>query len=75
MRIGQRDTLIRIGVCKGQQQSKSAYIFGVFCPRQDAPVGLVPPHANTQAMSHHLQAVHQAVPAGRHTVLVLDRAD
>ena len=81
MRIGQRGTLTRIWARKGtrprvvrQQQSKSAYIFGAFCPQQDLSVGLVLPHADTQAMIHHLSAVSDAVPAGRHAVLVLDRA-
>ena len=32
------------------------------------------PHANTEAMTHHLQAISEAVPARRHDVLVLDRA-
>jgi transposase len=35
---------------------------------------LVLPHADTQAMAHHLEGVSQAIPAGRHAVLVLDRA-
>ena len=81
MRVGQRGTLTRSWARKGtrprvarQQQSESAYIFGAFCPCQDASVGLVLPHADTQAMCHHLQAVSQAVPAGGHAVLVLDRA-
>lgn len=81
MRIGQRGTLTRIWARKGtrprvvrQQQSESAYVFGAFCARQDTSVELVLPHADTQAMSCHLQAVSEAVPAGRHAVLVLDRA-
>jgi transposase len=57
-----------------QQQSESAYIFGAVCPQQGSAVGLVMPHANTEAMAHHLQALSQAVPAERHAVLVLDRA-
>lgn len=63
MRIGQRSTLTRIWARKGtrprvvrQQQSESAYIFGAVCPEQDASVGLVLPHADTQAMAHYLQA-------------------
>ncbi|MFZ3141286.1 MAG: transposase [Polaromonas sp.] len=34
----------------------------------------VMPQANTEAMALHLQAISEAVPAGRHAVLVLDRA-
>jgi transposase len=81
MRIGQRGTQTRIWARKGtrprvvrQQQSESAYIFGAVCPEQDAAVGLVLPHADTPAMAHHLQAVSQAIPSGRHAVLLLDRA-
>lgn len=32
------------------------------------------PHGNTVAMGHHLQALSEVFPAGRHAVLVLDRA-
>lgn len=81
MRIGQRGTQTRLWARKGtrprvvrQQQSESAYIFGAVCPQQDSAVALVMPQANTEAMTHHLQALSEAVPAGRHAVLVLDRA-
>jgi transposase len=50
------------------------YRFGAVCAQQDEAVGLVLPHANMQTMAPHLQAVSQAVPAGRHAVLVRDRA-
>ena len=42
--------------------------------QQASAVGLVMPQANTEAMAHHLQALSEAVPAGRHAVLVLDQA-
>ena len=81
MRIGQRGTQTRIWARKGtrprvvrQQQSESAYIFGAFCPARDSAAGVVLPHANTEAMGHQLKVVSDAVPAGRHAVLVLDRA-
>ena len=81
MRIGQRGTQTRLWARKGtrprvvrQQQSESAYIFGAVCPQHGSAVGLVMPQANTEAMAHHLQALSEAVPAGRHAVLVLDRA-
>ena len=81
MRIGQRGTQTRLWARKGtrprvvrEQQSESAYIFGAVCPQQSSAVGLVMPHANTEAMGHHLQALSEAVPEGRHAVLVLDRA-
>ncbi len=81
IRIGQRGTQTRLWARKGtrprvvrQQQSESAYIFGAVCAQRDTAVGLVMPQANTEAMGHHLQALSEAVPAGRHAVLVLDRA-
>jgi transposase len=81
MRIGQRGTLTRIWARRGarprvvrQQQSESAYIFGAVCAQRDAAIGLVLPYANTKTMALHLEAVSQAIPAGRHAVLVLDRA-
>ena len=81
MRIGQHGTQTRLWARKGtrarvvrQQQSESVYIFGAVCPRHDSDVGLVMPHANTEAMAYHLQALSEAVPAGRHAVLLLDRA-
>ncbi|MDB5930064.1 MAG: ISSod10, transposase OrfB [Polaromonas sp.] len=81
MRIGQRGTQTRLWARKGtrprvvrQQQSESAYVFGAVCAQQDSAIGLVMPHANSEAMAHHLQALSEAVPAGRHAVLVPDRA-
>jgi transposase len=81
MRVGQRGTQTRLWARKGtrprvvrQQQSESAYLFGAVCPQYDAAVGLVLPFANTQTMALHLEAVSQAVPSGRHAVLVLDQA-
>jgi transposase len=80
MRIGQRGTLTRMWARKGtrprivrQQQSESAYIFGAVCAQRDAAVGLVP-SVNTKTMALHLQEISQAVPPGRHAVLILDQA-
>lgn len=80
-RVGQRGTLTRTWAEKGtrprmkrQQQFEYAYIFGAFCPSRDEAVGVVLPYANTNAMLKHLQAISQAVPKGRHAVLVLDQA-
>jgi transposase len=44
------------------------------CPQCDAAVGLVLPFANTQTMALHLEAISQAVPPGRHALLILDQA-
>lgn len=81
MRIGQRGTQTRIWARRGtrprvvrQQQSESAYIFGAVCAQRDAAVGLALPYANTQTMALHLQEISQAVPPGRHALLILDQA-
>lgn len=87
MRIAQRGTQTRLWARKGtrlrvvrpqqlqsQSQSQSVYIFGAMCAQCDAAVGLVLHFANTQTMALHLKAISQAVPPGRHAVLVLDQA-
>jgi hypothetical protein len=81
MHIGQRGTQTRLWARKGtrtrvvrQQQSESAYIFGAVCPQCDMTAGLVLPFANTQSMALHLDANSQAVPPGRHALLILDQA-
>ncbi|WP_442946092.1 transposase [Noviherbaspirillum sp. Root189] len=69
MRIGQRGTQTRLWARKGtrprivrQQLSESAYLFGAVCAERDTAVGLVLPHADTQTMSHHLQAISGLAP-------------
>lgn len=57
-----------------QQQYQYAYLFGAVCPAQDKAVGLVMPQVNTQAMQSHLRLIAKQVPAGRHAVVILDRA-
>ena len=81
MRIGQRGTQTRHWARKGsrprvvrQQQSESVYVFGAVCAQRDTAVGLVMPQANTETMAHHLIAISQAVPPGRHALVVVDRA-
>lgn len=81
MRIGQRGTQTRIWARRGtrprvvrQQQSESAYIFGAVCAQRYAAVGLVLPFANTKTMALHLQEISQAVPPGRHALVILDQA-
>lgn len=44
------------------------------CPARDEAVGLVLPAANTEAMLVHLEHISMKVPAGRHAVIVLDKA-
>jgi hypothetical protein len=77
----QRGTQTRLWARKGtrprvvrQQQSESAYIFGVVCPQYDIALGLVLPPANTQTMALHPETISQAVPTGWHALLILDQA-
>ena len=80
-RVGQRGTTTRIWAEKGtrpvvvqQQQFQSVYIFGSVCPQTDESVVLVMPSANMEAMEIHLQMISDAVPVGRHALLVADGA-
>ena len=82
MLIGQSGTLTQIWARKGtrsrllrQQQSELAYIVGAVCAQRDAAVGLVLPYVNTKTMALHLQEISEAVPPGRHAVLILDQAE
>ena len=51
-----------------------AYLFGAVCLERAAGAALVMPHANTEAMSKHLEEIAQAVSPGAHAALVLDGA-
>jgi transposase len=80
-RVGQRGTVTRTWAKKGtrprlirQQQFEYAYIFGAVCPARDEAVGFVLPAANTEAMLVHLEHISMKIPAGRHAVIVLDKA-
>ena len=80
-RIGQQNTITRLWAEKGtrprairQQQYKYTYLFGAVCAALGQAVGLVLPHANTDAMHHHLKAISEAVPPGRHALVVVDGA-
>ncbi len=79
--MGQRGTVTRLWAIKGtrprvirQQQFEYAYIFGAVCPQRDEAVGLVLPAVNIDGMRLHLEQISASVSAGRHAVLILDRA-
>ena len=65
---GSRPRLIK------QQQFNSAYLFGAFCPATVEAVGLVLLCVNKQRMLLHMLEMSQAVPAGRHALVVMDGA-
>jgi hypothetical protein len=80
-RVGQKGRVTRLWYERGMRPRgvrdlgfASAYLFGAVCPQRDAGVALVLPTASTAAMTLLLAEVAQALPAGTHAVLVLDRA-
>jgi hypothetical protein len=50
------------------------YLFGAVCPERAIGAALVPPYANTGAMSLHLAEISRQVTPGAHGVVVLDGA-
>jgi DDE superfamily endonuclease len=80
-RVGQKGRVTHLWYQKGvrprgvrQQGFASAYLFGAVCPERDAGVALVLPEVSVAAMDVFLAELAQAVPAGTHAALVLDRA-
>lgn len=80
-RVGQKGTLTRIWAKTGSrprqkrdQRYKCAYIFGAVCPARETGCALVLPHANTQAMTLHLEEISRHVAQGAHAVIVIDGA-
>jgi transposase len=52
----------------------AAYLFGAVCPARDAGVALVLPSVSAAAMQAMLDELGQAVTAGAHAVVLMDRA-
>ena len=50
------------------------YLFGAVCPARAATAALVPPEANTRAMSLRLAEIARQVATGSHAALVFDGA-
>jgi hypothetical protein len=80
-RIGQKNGRARIWARKGtrpslpaDQRYESADLFGAICPARGAGAALVMPHADTEAMQHHLDEISRNVGRGAHAILLLDRA-
>jgi len=80
-RMGQQNTTTRLWAEKGtrprairQQQFEYAYIFGASCASLKQVVGLVLPSVNTEAMRLHMQSISQAIPVGRHALIIIDGA-
>jgi transposase len=80
-RFGQKGSITRMWARKGtkpralrQQQFKYTYLFGAVCPERGVAAGLMLPYANTDTMRIHLEHISQSIPAGKHAVIILDRA-
>ena len=80
-RVGQKNTITRRWAKRGtrpsapkDQRTKSAYIFGVICPKAGKGAALVMPRCDTEAMNLHLVEISKAVAPGAHAVLLLDQA-
>ena len=80
-RIGQQNTMTRCWAKTGtrprvvrQQQFLSAYLFGASCPATGQSVAIVMPVSNAASMTAHLRCISEQLDAGRHAVIVLDRA-
>ena len=80
-RVGQKGTLTRLWARVGSRPRAPrdsrydwAYIFGAVCPERAVGVGLVMPHADSEAMNLHLREISRAIAPQAHAVLVLDGA-
>jgi hypothetical protein len=81
MRIGQKNSLVYQWAKKGSrprqpkdQRYENAYVFGAVCPSRDTGVALIMPHADTEAMQAHLDAIGRAVAPAAQALLILDQA-
>jgi len=81
MRVGQKNGVVYQWAKKGtrprqpkDQRYANAYVFGAICPARDTGTALVLPHANADAMQHHLDEISRCVAADAHAVLTLDKA-
>lgn len=80
-RIGQQGSLSRLWAKRGtrprvvrQQQFLCQYLFGAVCPETGACAAIIAPCVNSSTMQLHLEEISFHVPAGKHAVLLMDRA-
>ena len=81
MRLGQKNKITRRWARRGTRpraladlRTKSAYLFGAICPARGAGAAIVMPHANSQAMQHHLDEIARLVRPKAHALMILDQA-
>lgn len=80
-RIGQKGMLSRLWARKGTRpriprdyRYGYVYLFSAACPETGSAVGHVCDKANTDEMNRHLRDVSNALPEGKHALMVLDGA-
>lgn len=80
-RLGQKNKITRRWAQRGTRpraladlRTKSAYLFGAICPARGTGAAVVMPHANGEAMQHHLDEIGRIIAPGAHALLVLDQA-
>ena len=81
MRVGQKNSLVyqwaKTGTRPRQpkdQRYENAYLFGAVCPARDTGIALIMPHADTEAMQMHIDAISRAAAPGAHALVILDQA-
>jgi transposase len=81
MRLGQKNKITRRWARRGTRpraladlRTKSAYLFGAICPARGTGAAIVMPHANSQAMQHHLDEIARLVRPKAHALMILDQA-
>ena len=80
-RLGQKNKITRRWARRGTRpraladlRTKSAYLFGAICPERGAGAAVIMPHANSEAMQHHLDEIGRLVAPGAHALIMLDQA-
>jgi len=80
-RFGQQNTTTKLWAVKGsrpravkQQQFISTHIYGAVCPATGQTEATISPILSIEMMETHLQQISDATPAGRHAIVVMDRA-
>ncbi len=81
MRLGQKNKITRRWARRGTRppalvdlRTQSAYLFGAICPARGTGAAIVMPHADTEAMQHHLDEIGGRVGPKAHGLVVLDQA-
>jgi hypothetical protein len=81
MRLGQKNKITRRWARRGTRpravgdlRTKSAYLFGAICPARGTGAAIVMPHANSDAMQHHLDEIARRVRPKAHALVILDQA-